>query len=112
MNESHLVNEIIRSLYPVVELFRTNAGVAYTKNGNMIRLLPQGFSDLFGVIDKHKTVSGHAEAVFIECKVGKNKATEPQKVFLQKMADRGCICGVAYSVEDAWNLIAPYIKQH
>lgn len=112
MNESHLVSEIIRTLYPVVELYRTNAGVVYTKTGGVIRLLPQGFSDLFGVIDKRKTVSGHAETVFIECKVGKNKASDPQKAFLRKMHDRGCICGIAYSVDDAWTIIAPYIKQH
>ena len=47
---------------------------------------------------------------FIELKFGKNKTTESQNKFLQKMNLHGYFTKVCYSAEDAINTIAWYLK--
>lgn len=114
MRESMLVHDIIRGLYGVCQLMRANVGSVRTADGRRFSTgLPKGFPDLFGIIPSWLTVDGHPRTVFIECKVKPNKPTPEQLTFIEKYRRMGCIAGVAYSVDDAWGLILPYLKpQH
>lgn len=48
--------------------------------------------------------------LFIEMKVGKNKPTESQRNYLDKLEDEGYLIDVCYSSEEAYNLIMTYLK--
>lgn len=112
MRESQLVSELIKGLYPVVKMYRTNAGTFRSMDGkHIIHGLPRGFSDLFGVIPKDLVADGRPMPVFLEAKVYPNKASPEQIAFLQEYRRAGCIAGVVYSVADAWKLIDPILKK-
>ena len=112
MRESMLVNDLIKRLWPTVRLYRTNAGTFRSIDGkHIVKGLPKGFPDLFGVIPKELTVDGRPMPVFIEAKVHPNKATPEQIEFLKLYRQAGCIAGVCYSVEEAWKLILPALKR-
>lgn len=53
----------------------------------------RGSSDILGV-------SKDGRFIAIECKVGKNKTTPHQELFLQEIKSRGGIALVAYDVDD------------
>lgn len=109
MTESMLVAQIIRALYPWVELYRANAGCVKTQSGTYFRGLPKGFSDLFGVLPADKCRYGYALPVFIECKIGDGHLRPEQEKFLCKMRDRGAIVGVAYTVDQAVQIVRPHL---
>lgn len=77
---------------------------------HVVKGLPKGFPDLFGVILSDKTPDGKTVSVFIECKVHPNKPSPEQIGFIDEHRAGGCCAGVCYSVADAWRLIRPYIK--
>lgn len=100
MNESALVNEIFRALYPYVRLNRVNVIHVKNEQGRWLNTGgPKGYSDLSG----HRI--GDGRAVYIECKVAPNKPTPEQASFLARAQADGAIAGVCYSVEDALALI-------
>ncbi|MHB1651411.1 MAG: VRR-NUC domain-containing protein [Desulfitobacteriaceae bacterium] len=89
-------------------LFRANVGQAWT--GSRIERhmdgsitiyearpfntgLPQGFSDLFGVLPGGR-------AVFLEIKAPGSKPTKDQINFIEQMQYAGAAAGVARSIED------------
>ncbi len=109
-NESMLVNEIIRGLYKWVHLQRANV-IRGTHDGRRLNTgLPKGFPDLFGTLPAEKNRYGVAVPVFIECKRGYNKPTPEQAKFIADELAKGSIAGVCYSVEDAFALIRPHLK--
>lgn len=100
MNESALVNEIFRALYPYARLYRINVIRVKNTQGRWLTTgVPKGYSDLSG----HRI--GDGRAVYIECKVAPNKPTPEQAAFLARAQADGAIAGVCYSVEDALALI-------
>ena len=112
MSEGRLYGELIRGLYPVVKLYRTNAGTFRSLDGShVIKGLPKGFPDLFGVIPRDLTADGRPMPVFLEVKVYPNKATKAQLEFLAEYRRAGCIAGVVYGFADAWKLIEPCLKK-
>ena len=112
MRESMLVNDLIKRLWPTVKLYRTNAGTFRSMDGShIIKGLPKGFPDLFGVIPRQLTADGRPMPVYLEAKVHPNKPTPEQIDFLKDAQRAGCIAGVVYSVEEAWNLILPALKR-
>ena len=112
MRESDLVNDLIKGLWPIVHMYRTNAGTFRSMDGkHIVHGLPRGFSDLFGVISKDLTADGRPMPVFLEAKIHPNKASPEQIAFLQEYRRAGCIAGVVYSVADAWKLIDPILKK-
>lgn len=112
MRESMLIAELITRLWPTVQLRRTNAGTFRSLDGkHIVKGLPKGFPDLFGVIPKQMTADGRPMPVFIEAKVHPNKPTPEQLKYLAEYRLAGCCAGVCYSVEDAFRLIEPYIKR-
>jgi len=85
-------------------VFRINVGNFYTKDERYIKSgVPRGFSDLFAVKD--------GRAYFIEVKVKPNKPTKDQLNFIDRMRERGCVAGVAYSVEEAIKIVKGDINE-
>lgn len=112
MRESDLLNQIIRTLYPVCQLYRANAGSFQSSDGKRyIRGMPKGFPDLYGVILSDKSADGSPVPVFIECKVKPNKPTAEQTAFIELYRAGGCCAGVCYTTSEAWRLIRPHIKK-
>lgn len=94
-------------------LFRTNVGQAWTGSRTKRNLdgsltiydprpfltgLPNGFSDLFGVLPGGK-------ALFLEIKSEKGKPSEAQTNFLNTVSKTGALSGVARSFEDVLKII-------
>lgn len=103
MKESDLMRSIMIEVSAAGHnVFRANVGMFYTQDGRPIKSgLPTGFSDLFG------SRKGDAKAFYIEVKSPKGKLSIPQAAFIEAMKKRGCIAGVARSVEDALMLLEP-----
>lgn len=86
-------------------VFRANVGLFFTKDGRPVRSgLPVGFSDLFGFR------ASDARAFFLEVKTARGAPTDRQLRFLQAMAGRGAITGIARSVDDARQLLSDPLR--
>jgi hypothetical protein len=98
MTEHELQNMIRLKLSSMgFVVFRANVGKFRLADGRWFDVgLPKGFSDLFAVRD--------GRVCFIEVKAEGGKVSEDQDNFLKQMKYRGCVTGVAYSVEDAISL--------
>lgn len=111
MNESMLLSQIIKALYPWVHLYRANVGTVTTDRGYKFSTgLPKGFPDLFGTLPADKSRTGTAVPVFIECKVGDGFLRPEQEKFLAAEKAKGSIVGVAYTVQQAVDLIRPHLR--
>lgn len=101
MRESELLNEIIRALYGYgCQVFRVNVGRVRTLGGRIFSTgVPKGHSDLYGF-------RRDGQIFFIEVKVGRNKPTPEQAKFLEDMRSRGALAGVAYSVQEALDIVS------
>lgn len=100
MKEMDLLNAIRLALQENgVKTFRVNVGTARTQDGRYFNLgLPKGFSDLL-------CIRQDGRAVFIECKVKPNKPTKEQCNFILAMIKQGCAAGVAFSVNEAIEIV-------
>ena len=80
-------------------VFRTNVGKVRLPDGRIFDTgLPKGHSDLVAYRD--------GMVFFVEVKVHPNKPSVEQMNFLSVMKDRyGCNGGVAYSVDDAIDIV-------
>lgn len=117
--KEHDIQNLIRlelcQKVPGIILFRANVGQAWTGtkvidnrgiDGTVLIYearpfstgLPQGFSDLFGVIPGGR-------AAFLEVKGPKGRVTNEQMNFLSLMLRAGAAAGIARSVDDALFLI-------
>ncbi|MHA2622142.1 VRR-NUC domain-containing protein [Streptococcus agalactiae] len=84
-------------------VFRANVGKVKTADGRFFDTgLPKGFCDLFGFR------KGDAKAFFIEVKNETGRVRPEQKKFMEVMASRGALVGVARSVEDALKIVNGY----
>jgi hypothetical protein len=78
--------------------FRANVGKVKMQDGRWFDTgLPKGFSDLFAVKD--------GRVYFIECKIHPRKPTPEQVQFIERMREQGCRAGVAYTVEEAMEIV-------
>ena len=66
----------------------------------------RGFPDLYIPVPK-----GGYHGLFIEMKVGKNKPTEAQKYWLQKLRELGHRTDVCYGFDEAIKVIKNYMKE-
>ncbi len=96
-NESRLVYEVMKELGKHGAVYRCNSGTVRLSNGSSFRGLPKGFSDIMLILPDGR-------AAFVECKVGKNKATPEQLAFIERMRTLGCRAGVAYCVAEAMEI--------
>lgn len=100
MSETQLVQEIRLACSDAV-LFRNNTGKLQDKTGRWVEFgLCVGSADLIGYRRK--------DAVFvaIEAKMPGKKPTPAQLSFIAAVKAAGGLAGVAYSVNDAKNIIA------
>ncbi len=96
MTESELTRKIIEHLnsHPSIMVWRNNVG----KRGN-IAFGVKGSCDISGVVDGGYRVE-------IEVKLpGNNNFSEEQIPFMEQMKQKGALCGVAHSIEEAWDII-------
>ena len=91
--ESKLLNDIIRELYPLAVMERVNCGVARWPDGRPCRLAPTGHSDLRGVLRADKSKYGVAVPIYIEANYGDGEATKEQIAKL-------CRVGTALHIEN------------
>ena len=81
------------------KVFRANAGkVQDARTGTWIKLLPRGFSDLFGF-------KSDGTAIFIEVKTPVGKLRPEQIKFRDAVMEYPVIYGVARSAEEAVDII-------
>ena len=108
MNESQLLNDIIRAAYPFMKLERVNVGRVRTEDGRWFSTgVPKGHPDLKGVIPARLSAHGHAVPVYIEVKVYPNKASPEQIEYINQRRRDGCVAGVCHSVKEFWDLVSP-----
>lgn len=100
MKEMDLLNEIRLKLEDFkCKTFRCNVGKVRTPDNRYFDTgLPPGFSDLL-------VIRSDGKACFIETKVKPRKPTKEQCLFLLEMIKRGCPAGVAFTVEQAIDII-------
>lgn len=80
-------------------IFRANVGKVRTSDGRVFDTgLPKGFSDLFGF-------RPDGRIFFIEVKNETGRVRPEQKKFMEVMASRGALVGVARSVDDALKIV-------
>lgn len=100
MTETDLMNAVMLAVssYDCV-IFRANVGKVKLADGRYFDTgLPKGHSDLYGV--KH-----NGRVFYIETKLKPRKPTVEQCRFLLRMIEQGACGGVAYSVEEAMQII-------
>lgn len=80
-------------------VFRANVGKVKTAEGRFFDTgLPKGFCDLFGF-------KPDGQVFFIEVKNETGRVRPEQKKFMEVMASKGALVGVARSVEDALKIV-------
>ena len=99
-NEMLLLNKIRLALQRKnIITFRCNVGKVKMADGRWFDTkLPVGFSDLLCILPGGK-------ACFIETKQHPRKPTKQQCQFMLAMIGRGCSAGVAYTVQDALDIV-------
>lgn len=94
MKEQDIQNQILEYLHlRRIKAYRINSGMIRTEHGHMVKLAPKGFSDIVGVL-------AGGRALFIEVKMGNNKPTALQEMFLEEMREQGALAFVAWGIED------------
>lgn len=83
-------------------VFRANVGKVKTADGRFFDTgLPKGFCDLFGF-------KPNGQIFFIEVKNETGRIRPEQKNFMEVMASKGALAGVARSVDDALKIVNGY----
>lgn len=94
MTESRLVYETMRELGKHGAVYRTNSGSVRLASGRYFRAMPEGFADIM-------LIRPDGVVCFVELKTGKNKPTDKQLAFIEKMRGMSCLAGIAHSVGEA-----------
>lgn len=95
MKESDLKRAILDflKLYGIFAWNTRNVGVYDPRRGRYIPAPCRGVPDIIGVLPGGRMIA-------VEVKVGRNKPTLWQEVFLQELSSRGALVVVAYSLDD------------
>ena len=94
INESQLLYQTMQELGKHGAVYRTNSGAVRLANGKYFRAMPEGFSDVM-------FIRPDGVVCFVELKTGRNKLSDKQQAFIEKMQSMNCRAGVAYSVQEA-----------
>ena len=105
--ETDLQSRIMADLAHECVLFRIPAGLYWAGeyqdgiviNPRAVKVAIKGHPDLAG----YRRRDG--KAIYIEVKTGKGKPTPAQKKFIKVAQGSGCLAGVAWSVEDAREIV-------
>ena len=92
------------------EIIKTEGGGIYIPKAHRFNSgLPNGFSDLFGVVSVFITPEMLGQtigvAAFLEIKTARGRVSPDQENFLAVMKAAGCLAGVARSAEQAVKII-------
>lgn len=99
-SEMHIQTEIRLALSEIAIVFRANVGKVRMADGRFFDTgLPKGFPDTFGFR------KSDGKMIFIEVKKPNGRLSERQKHFQEVMKGYDVICGVAYSPEDAIDIV-------
>lgn len=100
MSEMDLLNSVRLAVSRAgCVIFRINVGTGMTKDGRFFTTgVPVGHSDLYGV-------RPDGRAFFIETKLHPRKPTKEQCRFLLRLIKQNACAGVAYTVEEALNIV-------
>lgn len=100
MTEMDLLNQVRLKIQELgCHSFRTNVGKVRLPDGRYFDTgLPKGHADLYGY-------RKDGRCFYIETKIHPNKPSVEQVRFLLTAIENNCCAGVAYSVEDALNII-------
>lgn len=100
MSEMELLNSVRLKLQEYgCKTFRVNVGKVKMQDGRWFETgLPKGFSDVL-------VVRGDGKTCFVETKLHPRKPTKEQARFMLAMIKHGCPSGVAYTVEEAVEII-------
>ena len=98
--EAELMNAVRMALQERgIITFRVNVGKVKTLDGRWFDTgLPKGFSDILGIYKDGRVC-------FIETKQHPRKPTKEQCQFMLAMIERNCAAGVAYTVQDALDIV-------
>lgn len=100
MTEEIIQSSIRVALSGYAVLFRVNVGKWKTIDGRWVSTgVPVGFSDLCGFR------KSDGKALFIEVKKPGGRIAPAQRHFIDTMKSSGALSGIAYSVEDALEII-------
>ena len=101
MKSEHAIqNEILVALSKnECTVYRSNAGQAWSANGQVIKLFPKGHPDITGF--RHSD----GRIFFIEVKNAKGKLRPDQIKYAEFLNNYPVIYGVARSVEDALKIV-------
>lgn len=103
MKETHLVRQILEYCQHKNLLFyRTQAGAIKTEKGNLVKMGMVGCPDLTGCF--------RGRYIALECKVGKNKQTLPQKNFQEWVENNGGEYWLIYSLDEFIETMDDLIK--
>ena len=94
MNESKLINDIMKELGKHGAVFRCNSGSVRLPNGRRFAAMPKGFSDIV-------FIRPDGIACFIECKTDTGRLSDEQERFISRMQELNARAGVARSVGEA-----------
>ena len=97
MSESQLLYETLQELGKHGAAYRTNSGSVRLASGKYFRAMPEGFSDVM-------FIRPDGVVCFVELKTGRNKLSDKQQAFIEKMRGMNCRAGVAYSVQEAMEI--------
>lgn len=99
-SEQQIQNEIILAANKCGHrLWRANAGKVITKDNRVINLFPKGFPDTVGFR------KSDGKFIAIEVKTERGRLRDDQIKFQNFAKTQPILYGVAYSVEDALNII-------
>lgn len=100
MTETDLMHAVMLAVTEAgCQIFRTNVGKVRTPDGRFFDTgLPKGHSDLYGF-------RPDGQIFYIETKLHPRKPTKEQRQFILAMIGKGAAAGVAYTVEEAMQIV-------
>lgn len=100
MTETDLMHAVMLAVTEAgCQIFRTNVGKVRTPDGRFFDTgLPKGHPDLYGF-------RPDGQIFYIETKLHPRKPSKEQRQFILAMIGKGAAAGVAYTVEEAMQIV-------
>lgn len=97
------------SVYPEVALLNSSMNGVRLSPGLRVKTkkagMKKGYPDILLPVKR-----GKYSGLYIELKIGKNKATQEQEWFLKQLANQSFYCAIVYGSDKSIELIKNYLK--
>ena len=103
----HLVRSL-EPIYPVLQMVRSDQAGMRTHPNQANKAKAGGMRRGFPDIDVPLARKGYG-GLHIELKAGKNRPTQDQQWWLDRLREQGRMAVVCHSAHDAWNVLAEYL---